>query len=207
MTANPFADQKNPTTRIFLCCLHNRTDTNEGRRNGLMTIEVYNKMEEGRGPPYAEGADRFWITQSSFNNSNTSGPTENHATSNPSTSSNSQAITPGCGQGTDNSTCQSNQTTQQNTTTTPHPVDCNANPQDPSSPQQNINNNTSQPQEQQPQQHTQTCPDGSVIDVSATCPSTTNNNQSADVGGGNSNYNGSNSTDDSSGSSWDNHHD
>ena len=141
------------------------------------------------------------------NNTTSSGPTENNATSNPSTSSNSQAITPGCGQGTDNSTCQSNQTTQQKTTTTPPPVDCNANPQDPPCPQQNINNNTSQPQEQQPQQHTQTCPDGSVIDVSATCPSTTNNNQSADIGGGNSNYNGSNSTDDSSGSSWDNHHD
>jgi len=61
MTANPFADQKNPTTRKFLCCLHNRTDTDEGRRDGLMAIEVYDKMEEGQGLPYAEGFDRFWI--------------------------------------------------------------------------------------------------------------------------------------------------
>ena len=61
MSANPFGDHQNPTTRRFLCCLYNRTDTDEGRRNGLMAIEVYNKMEEGRGPPYAEGADRFWI--------------------------------------------------------------------------------------------------------------------------------------------------
>ncbi|MGB6594316.1 MAG: hypothetical protein WBE68_22695 [Candidatus Nitrosopolaris sp.] len=74
------------------------------------------------------------------------------------------------------------QTPQQNATTTPPPVDCNANPNDPSCPQQNVDNNPNQPQEQQPQQHTQTCPDGSVIDVSATCPSTTNNNQSADNG-------------------------
>ncbi|MGC2681163.1 MAG: hypothetical protein WA323_04785 [Candidatus Nitrosopolaris sp.] len=94
------------------------------------------------------------------------------------------------------------QTPQQNATTTPPPVDCN----DPSCPQQNVDNNPNQPQEQQPQQHTQTCPDGSVIDVSATCPSTTNNNQSADNGNGNSNYGSSNSTDDSSGSSEDNHH-
>lgn len=61
MSANPFADHQNPTTRRFLCCLYNRTDTDEGRRNGLMAIEVYNKMEEGRGQPHAEGADRFWI--------------------------------------------------------------------------------------------------------------------------------------------------
>jgi hypothetical protein len=124
------------------------------------------------------------------NNTTNNGPTENN------TASNSQAITPGY-----------NQTTQQNPTTTTPSVDCNANPEDPSCPQQNINNNPNQPQEQEPQQHTQTCSDGSVIDVNATCPSTTNNNQSADNGGGNSNYNGSNSTDDSSGSSWDDHHD
>ena len=116
------------------------------------------------------------------NNTTSSGTTENNTTSNPSAPSNSQAITPGCGQGTDNSTCQSNQTPQQNATTTPPPVDCNANPDDPSCPQQNANNNPNQAQEQQPQQHTQTCPDGSVIDISATCPSTTNNNQSADNG-------------------------
>ncbi|MGB8937295.1 MAG: hypothetical protein WCC17_19565 [Candidatus Nitrosopolaris sp.] len=140
------------------------------------------------------------------NNITSSGPTENNTTSNPSTPSNSQAITPGCGQGTDNSTCQSNQTPKQNATTTTPPVDCNANPNDPSCPQQNVNNNSNQPQEQQLQQHTQTCPDGSVIDISATCPSTTNNNQSADNGNGNSNYGSSNSTDDSSGSSGDNHH-
>jgi hypothetical protein len=67
---------------------------------------------------------------------------------------------------------------------------------------------TKHQQEQEPQQHTQTCPGGSVIDVNATCPSTTNNNQSADIGGGgNSIYNDSNSTDDSSGSSQDNHQD
>src|SRR5215831_15405367 len=51
-------------------------------------------------------------TTTTPNNTTSSGPTENNATSTPSTSSNSQAITPGCGQGTDNSTCQSNQTTQ-----------------------------------------------------------------------------------------------
>jgi hypothetical protein len=61
MSANPFADHKNPTTRKFLCCLHNRTDTNEGRLNGLMAIEVYINMEKAQGLPYAEWADRFWI--------------------------------------------------------------------------------------------------------------------------------------------------
>jgi hypothetical protein len=138
-------------------------------------------------------------SNTSPNNTTSSGPTENNTTSNPSISSTSQAITPGCGQGTGNSTCKSYSKS---------PVDCNANPEDPSCPQQNINNNPNQPQEQEPQQHTQTCPDGSVIDVDATCfASTTNNNQSADIGGGNSIYNGSNSTDDLSGSSWENHHD
>jgi hypothetical protein len=59
MSVNPFADHKNPTTRRFLCCLHNRTDTNEGRRNGLMAIEVYDKAEEGLLG--AEGLDKLWI--------------------------------------------------------------------------------------------------------------------------------------------------
>jgi hypothetical protein len=74
------------------------------------------------------------------NNTTSSGTLENNTTSNLSAASNSQAVTPGCGQGTDNSTCQSNQTPQ-NATTTPHAVDCNANPDDPSCLQQNANNN------------------------------------------------------------------
>jgi hypothetical protein len=79
------------------------------------------------------------------NNTTSSGPAENNTTSNPSTSSNSQAITPGCGQGTDNSTCQSNSKS---------PVDCNANPEDPSCPQQNINNNPNQPRARTSTTHT-----------------------------------------------------
>jgi hypothetical protein len=74
------------------------------------------------------------------NNTTSSGTMENNTTSNLSAASNSQAVTPGCGQGTDNSTCQSNQTPQ-NATTTPPAVDCNANPDDPSCLQQNANNN------------------------------------------------------------------
>jgi hypothetical protein len=157
----------------------NTTTTPQSTFNNSNNSQVNNTML----PPPTPSA-----TSTTPNDTTNNGPTENDTTSN------SQAISPGCGQGTDNSTCQSNQTTQQNTTTS---IDCNANPEDPSCPQQNINNNPNQPQEQEPQQHTQTCPDGSVIDVNATCPPTTNNNQSADNGGDNSNYNGSNSTDDS----------
>ena len=70
-------------------------------------------------------------------------------TSTPSTSSNQQTMTQGCGQGTDNSTCQLNQNPtptappRQNTTPSSS-VDCNVNPNDPSCPQQNINNSSKQ---------------------------------------------------------------
>jgi hypothetical protein len=33
MSVNPFADHKNPTTRKFLCCLHNRTNIADQLRN------------------------------------------------------------------------------------------------------------------------------------------------------------------------------
>ena len=83
--------------------------------------------------------------------SNASSSSQNNATSTPSTPSNQQTMTQGCGQGTDNSTCQLNQ----NPTPTPTPpprqnttlsasVDCNVNPNDPSCPQQNINNSSNQ---------------------------------------------------------------
>ena len=78
-------------------------------------------------------------------NITSSGPrtSESNTTPTPSTPSNQQTITQGCGQGTDNSTCRSNPNpppTRQNTTTN-LVGDCNANPNDRSCLQQNINNN------------------------------------------------------------------
>jgi hypothetical protein len=61
MSATTFGDANNWTTRHFLCCLHNRTDTNEGRRNGLTPLEVYNKLEEGQALPGPEGVFKTWI--------------------------------------------------------------------------------------------------------------------------------------------------
>jgi hypothetical protein len=46
MSTNPFMAHDNDTTRKFLCCLHNRTDTDEKHLNGLTPEEVYNKMDE-----------------------------------------------------------------------------------------------------------------------------------------------------------------
>jgi hypothetical protein len=63
--------------------------------------------------------------------SNGPSTSENNTTSTQSTPSNPQTPTQGCGQGTDNSTCQLNPnstlTRQQNTTAIPPPIDCNAN--------------------------------------------------------------------------------
>src|SRR5437899_2611703 len=59
-------------------------------------------------------------------------------------------------------------------------VDCNASPDDPSCqssssppPSDNNNNNPPADNSQPSQPSTQTCPDGSVIDASATCPTPT----------------------------------
>ena len=81
------------------------------------------------------------------NNITSSGPMalESNTTPTPSTPSNQQTITRGCGQGTDSSTCRSNpnpQPTQQNTTTN-LVGNCNANSNDRSCLQQIINNNQS----------------------------------------------------------------
>ena len=70
---------------------------------------------------------------------------ENNTSPTPSTPSNQQSITQGSLQGADNSTCRSNSNpppTEQNTTTN-LAVDCNANPDDRSCSQQNINNSLS----------------------------------------------------------------
>ena len=48
MAANSFGNRTDPTTRKFLCCLHNRTDNIKGRKNGLYAIEVYDQISEGQ---------------------------------------------------------------------------------------------------------------------------------------------------------------
>jgi hypothetical protein len=48
MATIPFGNRTDPTTRKFLCCLHNRTDTIKGRKNGLYAIEVYARISEGQ---------------------------------------------------------------------------------------------------------------------------------------------------------------
>jgi hypothetical protein len=58
MTANPFMDRNNDTTRWFLCCLHNRTIPNEKHLNGLTPEEVYDKIMEGRAIQGPEGVHK-----------------------------------------------------------------------------------------------------------------------------------------------------
>jgi hypothetical protein len=58
MAVNPFMDRNNDTTRKFLCCLKNRTDTNERHLNGLTPEEVYNKIVEGQALQGPEGVHK-----------------------------------------------------------------------------------------------------------------------------------------------------
>jgi hypothetical protein len=54
MSTIPFGNPKEPTTRKFLCCLHNRTERTDLLLNGLTPIEVYNQLGVGA----TEGRDR-----------------------------------------------------------------------------------------------------------------------------------------------------
>lgn len=60
MATNPFGNPKNLTTQKFLCCLHNQTYKTDLLLNGLMPIEVYNKISEGEVVG-TEGQDKIRI--------------------------------------------------------------------------------------------------------------------------------------------------
>jgi hypothetical protein len=57
MITSPFGNPTDPTTRKFLCCLHNRTDRTDLLLNGLTPVEVYNQL----GLEVTEGRDKAQI--------------------------------------------------------------------------------------------------------------------------------------------------
>src|SRR5215831_19054046 len=114
----------------------NKSNTSTSPENN--TIPTQNNTIIPPPPPSASNQNPNNTT------SNVPSSSQNNETSIPSTPSNQQTMTQGCGQGTDNSTCQINQNStptpapRQNTTPN-SPVDCNVNPNDPSCPQHNNN--------------------------------------------------------------------
>ena len=124
----PSASNQNP----------NNTTSNVPSLSQNNTIPTQNNTIIPPPPPSASNQNPNNTT------SNVPSLSQNNETSIPSTPSNQQTMTQGCGQGTDNSTCQINQNStptpapRQNTTPN-SPVDCNVNPNDPSCPQHNNN--------------------------------------------------------------------